>query len=69
MATSSERLLNNLIFLQARIFEGKEPPQFVALFQHMVVLKVFLLIVNTECLLLQENVLVIDIVTLTFRAV
>jgi len=69
MATSSERLLNNLIFLQARIFEGKEPPQFLALFQHMVVLKVFLLIVNTECLLLQENVLVIDIVTLTFRAV
>jgi hypothetical protein len=55
--------------VQARIFEGKEPPQFVALFQHMVVLKVFLLIVNTECLLLQENVLVIDIVTLTFRAV
>ncbi|EFH64539.1 predicted protein [Arabidopsis lyrata subsp. lyrata] len=25
--------------LQAHIFEGKEPPQFVALFQHMVVLK------------------------------
>uniref|UniRef100_A0A1J3I126 Villin-3 n=1 Tax=Noccaea caerulescens TaxID=107243 RepID=A0A1J3I126_NOCCA len=25
--------------VQARIFEGKEPPQFVALFQHMVVLK------------------------------
>lgn len=27
-------------FLQGRIFEGKEPPQFVALFQPMVVLKV-----------------------------
>lgn len=27
-------------FLQGRIFQGKEPPQFVALFQPMVVLKV-----------------------------
>ncbi|CAL9247955.1 unnamed protein product [Arabidopsis halleri] len=26
-------------FVIARIFEGKEPPQFFALFQHMVVLK------------------------------
>lgn len=69
MATSTERLLNNLIFLQARIFEGKEPPQFVALFQHMVVLKVFLLIVNTNALLLQDSILVIDIVKLTFRVV
>ena len=48
MATSSERLLNNLIFLQARIFEGKEPPQFVALFQPMVVLKVFVCCLQDE---------------------
>lgn len=27
-------------FLQGRIFEGKEPPQFVAIFQPMVILKV-----------------------------
>lgn len=54
--------MNNLIFLQARIFEGKEPPQFVALFEHMVVLKVFLLIVNASWLLLQDNVLVVDVV-------
>ena len=30
----------NECFLQGRIYQGKEPPQFVALFQPMVVLKV-----------------------------
>lgn len=37
------RLVYKIGFLQGRIFEGKEPPQFVALFQPMVVLKVFCL--------------------------
>lgn len=35
-----ETVSNCGIFLQGRIFEGKEPPQLVALFQPMVVLKV-----------------------------
>lgn len=37
---NSTRKIDNTVFLQGRIYEGKEPPQFVALFQPMVVLKV-----------------------------
>jgi len=35
-----ENVYNYVSFFQGRIFEGKEAPQFVALFQPMVVLKV-----------------------------
>ena len=35
-----KRSMNDWFFLQGRIYEGKEPPQFVALFQPMIILKV-----------------------------
>ncbi|KAF2307957.1 hypothetical protein GH714_033793 [Hevea brasiliensis] len=41
--------------VQGRIFQGKEPPQFIALFQPMVVLKVATSLNSTECFLLQSG--------------
>lgn len=42
---NSQYYLFNILFpsLQGRVFQGKEPPQFIALFQPMVILKVSLL--------------------------
>ncbi|KAL0453110.1 UNVERIFIED_CONTAM: Villin-2 [Sesamum latifolium] len=41
--------------VQGRIFQGKEPPQFIAIFQPMVVLKVATSLNSNDCFLLQSG--------------
>ncbi|RZR89656.1 hypothetical protein BHM03_00017411, partial [Ensete ventricosum] len=41
--------------VQGRVFQGKEPPQFIALFQPMVVLKVAASLSSNDCFLLQSG--------------